>query len=146
MRRPHRSWRPRTRRRREQVVSLPHFPAPQSRLQARVWEFCKHTQPPPSLPSRSKPVALRVPRLCRRPSPVAGSIEAGPPAQRSRERDPDTDATPTATPGAPEAGSGGGLTPLASGRRPRAPGRERGRRAAADRQLPTLSAETPVPG
>lgn len=77
---------------------------------------------------------------------MAGSIEAGPPAQRSRERDPDTDAKPTATPGALEAGSGGGLTPLASGRRPRAPGRERGRRAAADRQLPRLSAETPVPG
>ncbi|KAM7226994.1 hypothetical protein CapIbe_022069 [Capra ibex] len=93
---------------------------------------------------KSKPAALRVPRPCRRPSPAAGSSEAGPPAQRSRERDPAADARPTATRGTREPGSGGGLPPLASGRRPRArPGTRTTRRGG---QLPTLRACDASPG
>lgn len=146
VRRPPRSWRPRTRGRAEGaggLSSLPHFPAPQSRLQ-ELWEFCKHTLPPPSLLVPQQAGRAPRPQAVQEAQPGGGKQRGRAPAQRSRERDPAADARPTATRGTREPGSGGGLPPLASGRRPRArPGTRTTRRGG---QLPTPRACDASPG
>ena len=154
MRRPHRPWRPGTRGPREHKVSPSLFPISRppnpgggAEAAKSTREFWKHTLCPlPLCSSRSKPLAVRVPEAVQGAQPGRRPAADPPPAQRSRERAPHADARPTATPGAREPGNGGGLTPLASRRRPRTPGREPAQRAAASEQPSAQSVGDASPG
>lgn len=145
-RRPPRSWRPQTRGRRGQVVSpLFRTSRPLSPACRKVWGFCKHALPPPSLlvPQQAgrapRPQAVQEaqpgggPQRGRAPSP------AEPGARPGRRRKADGDARHAPTGKWRRTASSRFRSPPARAR----PGRRTTRRGG---QLPTLRACDASPG